>query len=296
MSSVFRQLYLHVLLGGAQLVLLFISVAVGTRAGWLIGWSLIAAISLAAWIGVYRRLRIVDDTPTSNIATAAQGYVELSGRCENTPGAPTFGPYSQLPCVWCRYIMEARTNNKWAHREHGETDAGFMLVDATGSCLVDPVGAEVLANGKDTWTQGDYRYTEWRINQHSLVYVLGDFRTLAHEPSAIDKESDISALLTEWKRDHAALLARFDRNHDGTIDLDEWEQVRKAARAEVEKNYREMQAAPKLSGVHAPKDRRPYLISNMSQRQLANRYRLWIWVHLAIFVAAMVGLGRNLIY
>jgi hypothetical protein len=295
MSSIFRQLYLHVLLGGAQLVLLFIGVAVATRAGWLISWSLIATISLVAWVGVYRRLRVVEDTPTSNIGTAAQGYGELSGRCENTPGAPIFAPYSQMPCVWCRYVMEARSNNRWAHREHGETGAGFMLVDATGSCLVDPVGAEVLTDEKDTWTQGDYRYTEWRIKPHSRVYVLGDFRTLTHEPSAADKETDISALLTEWKRDHAALLARFDRNHDGTIDLDEWEQVRNAARAEVEKNYREMQAAPKLSGMQAPKDRRPYLISNMSQRELAGKYLLWIWVHLAIFLAAMAGLGWNLI-
>ena len=125
--------------------------------------------------------------------------------------------------------------------------------------------------------------------------MLGDFRTLSHEPSAADMDSDVSALLAEWKRDHAALLARFDRNHDGTIDLDEWEQVRLAARAEVEKNYREMQAAPELSGVRAPRDGRPYLISNMSQRELASKYRLWIWVHLAIFIAAMGGLGRNLI-
>jgi len=294
MRSALRHFYLQVLLGGAQLVLLAIGMAVRSRTGWLIGWSLIAAISLAAWIGVYRRLRLVDDTPTSNIATAAQGYVELSGRCE-TPGDPTLAPYSQLPCVWCRYVMEGRSNGGWAHREHGETGAGFLLVDATGRCLVDPAGAEVLSNNKDTWTQGDYRYTEWRINPHSLVYVLGDFRTLAHEPSAIEKESDVSALLTEWKRDHAALLARFDRNHDGRIDLDEWEQVRRAARAEVEKNYREMQAAPKLCGMQAPKDGRPYLISNMSQRQLARKYLLWIWVHLAIFVAAMAGLGWNLV-
>jgi hypothetical protein len=91
------------------------------------------------------------------------------------------------------------------------------------------------------------------------------------------------------------LLARFDRNHDGTIDLDEWEQARSAARAEVEMNYREMQAAPELSGVRAPGDGRPYLISDMSQRELARRYQLWILVHLAIFIAAMAALGWNLI-
>jgi hypothetical protein len=295
MSSYFRRLYLHVLLGGAQLALLIICIGVNSRAGWLIGLSLIAAISLVAWIGVYRRLRIVDDTPTSNIATAAQGYAELSGRCESIPGDPMFAPYSHLPCVWCRYVMEVRSENKWVRRDHGETDASFLLADSTGRCVVDPAGAEILTNEKETWIEGDCRYTEWKIPQHNTVYVLGDFRTLSHEPSAYDMDSDVSALLTEWKSDHAALLARFDRNHDGTIDLDEWEQARSAARAEVEKNYREMQAAPELSGVAAPRDGRPYLISNMLQRELAGKYRLWIWVHVTIFIAAMGGLGWNLI-
>jgi hypothetical protein len=295
MSSSFRRLYLHFLLGGAQLVLLVIGSLAPGRAGWPISLSLIAAISLAAWIGVYRRLRVVDDTPTSNIASAAQGYVELSGRCETMPGAPTLAPYSQLPCAWCRYVMEAYSDRKWSQCEHGETDASILLADSTGRCVVDPAGAEILINNKETWTEGDYRYTEWKILQHSTVYVLGDFRTLSQEPSAADTESDISALLTEWKHDHAALLARFDRNRDGTIDFDEWEQVRLAARAEVEKNYREMQAAPELSVVQAPEDGRPFLISNMSQRELERKYRLWIWVHLATFIAAMGGLGRNLI-
>lgn len=81
------------------------------------------------------------------------------------------------------------------------------------------------------------------------MYVLEEFRTLAHEPSAADMESDVSTLLVKWKCDHTALLARFDHNHDGAIDLDEWEQARLAARAGVEKNYREMQAGPELSVV-----------------------------------------------
>ena len=295
MSSSFRRPYLHALLGGAQLVLLGIGVFAPGRAGWPIALALIAAISLAAWIGVYRRLRVVEDTPTSNIASAAQGYVELSGRCESTPGAPTLAPYSHLPCAWCRYVMEAYSDRKWSRCDEGETDASFLLADSTGRCVVDPAGAEIITNNKETWTEGDYRYTEWKILQHDPVYVLGDFRTLSQESSATDMESDISALLTEWKRDHAKLQERFDRNRDGTIDLDEWEQVRLAARAEVENNYREMQAAPELSVAQAPKDGRPFLISNMSQRELESKYRLWIWVHLATFIAAMAGLGRDLI-
>ena len=48
---------------------------------------LIAAISLFAWAGNYRRWRLIVDTPTSSIHSAAQGYVELSGRAR-LPDAP----------------------------------------------------------------------------------------------------------------------------------------------------------------------------------------------------------------
>jgi hypothetical protein len=294
MRSHFRRLYLDVLLGGAQLTLLAVGIVLPIPPVWRTCLSLIAAISLFAWIGVYRRLRHVEDTPTSNIASAAQGYVELSGRCHAPEGAPLLAPYSQLDCVWCRYSMDEYKGRSWYRVEQGETDASFVLADSSGSCMVDPAGAEIITNNKQTWRQGDYRYTEWKILQNSRLYVLGEFRTESHEPSSADMDSDVSALLSEWKRDHAALLARFDRNRDGTIDLDEWEQVRLAARAEVEKNYREMQAAPALSFVRAPKDGRQYLISNESQRELTRMYQLRVGLHLAVFIAAMAGLGWSL--
>ena len=148
---------------------------------------------------------------------------------------------------------------------------------------------------KDTWIEGDCRYTEWKIPQHNTVYVLGDFRTLSHEPSAYDMDSDISALLAEWKRDHAALLARFDRNHDGTIDLDEWEQARQRCACRGGEELPRNAGSARTQRRAAPRDGRPYLISNMSQRELAGKYRLWIWVHVTSFIAAMAGLGWNLI-
>ncbi len=66
------------------------------------------------------------------------------------------------------------------------------------------------------------------------------------------------------------------------------------ARAAVEKNYREMRNAPRLDGVRAPADGRMYLISNLMPAQLARKHRFWVVLHLAIFVAAVGGLGWNL--
>ncbi len=293
MSTV-KQLYMHVMLGGGQLVLVFVGMQVQSRQGWAASLGLVAAISLLAWRSVYRRARAVEDTPTSNIASAAQGYVELFGEALDIPGPPTLAPYSHMPCVWCRYVMEQRAGRDWRCVDQGETEASFLLADDSGRCVVDPEGAEVLATDKNVWIEGDYRYTEWKLFAHDSLYVLGEFRTLSNDPGAADMTSDVSALLAEWKRDRPGLLARFDRDRDGNIDLDEWEQARKAARAAVEKNYREMRAAPRLDGVRAPADGRMYLISNLMPAQLARRYRVWVVLHLAIFIAALGGLARAL--
>ena len=67
-----------------------------------------------------------------------------------------------------------------------------------------------------------------------------------------------------------------------------------AARAAVEKNYREMRNAPRLDGVRAPADGRMYLISNLMPERLAGRDRIWGVLHLAIFIAAVGGLARTL--
>ena len=51
-------------------------------------WALfaMAAVSFLAWMANYRRYRQIHDLPTSRVASAAQGYAELFGRCEPLPG------------------------------------------------------------------------------------------------------------------------------------------------------------------------------------------------------------------
>jgi len=285
----------HVVTGGIQFALLAVAVEAGSRALWIASLSLIGAASLVAWIATYRRLRLVNDTPTSTIAAAAQGYVELSGRCAAGEGVPTLARYSQLPCAWHRYQMEEVHGDHDHTVESGQSDSSFLIVDATGTCVIDPEGAEITTARKDSWVRGDYRYTEWILCLNEQVHVLGEFNTRFYQPSTAETSADLSALLAEWKRDRPGLLKRFDANNDGEIDLAEWEAVRQAARAEVEKNAGEMQAAPPMNGVRAPRDGRPYLISALPPGRRAWMFRLWIGVHLAVFIAAMGWLGKNLV-
>ena len=60
----------------------------------------IAAISLLAWAGNYRRWRLIVDTPTSRIDSAAQGYVELAGTAHWPGDTPLSSELAGVPCCW----------------------------------------------------------------------------------------------------------------------------------------------------------------------------------------------------
>ena len=69
--------------------------------------------SLFAWLSVLRRHRLIVGTPTSRIASAAQGYVELLGNARRE-GAPILSKYLLLPCLWYRYKVERKNHkNQW---------------------------------------------------------------------------------------------------------------------------------------------------------------------------------------
>ncbi|HET7597716.1 MAG TPA: hypothetical protein VFK15_12360 [Burkholderiales bacterium] len=106
--------------------------------------------------------------------------------------------------------------------------------------------------------------------------------------SAIDERADVSDLLGEWKKDKAQLLARFDGNKDGEIDLKEWEQARLEAQKEVRARNADARGAM-IEGVNLlrrPRDGRLFLIACEMPDKLGRRYALWSAAHLVIFAGA----------
>ena len=258
------------------------------RLGWLIVLPLIAALSLWAWTAMFRRYRAVGDTPTSQVASAAQGYVELCGRALHQPEAKTLAPLSGRECCWYQYRRERRgAKKKWQVEEEGESAAVFRLRDATGACVVDPSDAEVVTNRKQVWTEGDRRFTEWWIADGDPLYVLGEFRTLSALRDAVDRKNDIGAVLAEWKRDRPQLLQRFDLDRDGEISFKEWALARAEAKRQVERAHAQLAETPPLDALGSPRDGRLYLLSNIDPRGLARRFALWAWAHLGAFFAAL---------
>lgn len=291
MLVLLRREYVHLVTSGAQLLLLLLGIYLHTRKGWLLILSIMAAVSIFAWLSALYRLRTVRDTPTSKISSAAQGYVELAGR-GHPFGEPVLGQLSRLPCLWYRYRIEQReSEGKWKIVDKGESDNSFILRDESGECVVDPEQAEILTLHHNQWLDGDYRYTEWKLIEHDNLYVIGQFRTQGGSSVEFDSNDELNALLGEWKKDMPALLKRFDLDNDGTLNAQEWMLARAGAKREVANMMREAQAQADVHIISRPRDGELFLISNLDQAKLSRRYLLWSWAHLAILFGALGAIG-----
>jgi hypothetical protein len=197
--------------------------------------------------------------------------------------------------VWWDYRIaekyrDSRGRTEWRTIEQARSVCPFVLADAEGQCLVGPVGADVTATSHDTWfgdtakpsgaptqpggllaLEKDYRYTERLIAPGAHLSVLGEFRSQSGEA---ELEQQVHDLLASWKQDQAQLLQRFDRNHDGQIDGEEWEAARAAARAEVESKLTQSPTA-RVGVVSQTRHGEPFLIAPLSEQLLVRRERLY---------------------
>lgn len=289
-----RREYAQLVTSGAQLMLLFVGIKLESREGWLGCLSIMAVLSFFAWLSALHRLRAIRGTPTSKVASAAQGYVELIGRGRPFADIPLVSKLRHLPCLWYRYQIEKRHKTKnghsWRTIDSGESSDSFVLRDDTGDCVVDPEYAEIVTRHRDRWYEGDYRYTEWTLIDNDYLYVIGEFRTRSGAVE-FDSRAELNALLAEWKRDKPELHARFDLNGDSELDMQEWMLARQAAKREVAKLKREVHAQPDLHIIGQPRDGKLFLISNLTPEKLSRRYLFWSWVHVVIFFGALGALG-----
>lgn len=283
---------------------------------WKIALTVLTPVSFVFGFRWWRRARLIDDTPTSRVRSAAQGYVELSGRATLPAATQLAAPLSGRPCVWWLFRIERKRqsgkNTRWETVNKGISNQPFLLTDETGSCVVNPQGAEVHPGDKAVWygatpwpvsaagatgfarLSADYRYTEHRIYEHERVDVIGEFRTLGGV-SAVDLDAHAAELLRQWKADQPALLQRFDVDSDGLLSQREWEHARHAARREVETRQLQ-QPAPSQHLMARPSDDRPFLLAACNLELLARRYRWRARASLLSFVilagvVAMLWLG-----
>lgn len=289
-AAEWRHDYANLALGGGNLMVLVLGFQLPSQLGWQISLGLVGLSSFWAWLANLKRYRTVADTPTSRIASAPQGYVELVGRGRHPPSARLHSPVSGLPCLWYRYRIERKNGDRWEHVESGISHDTFGISDGSGEALVDPEGAEILTSRKQVSRAGDYRTTEWTLIEGETLYVIGEHVTLGGPNALLDKNADLGALLAEWKADKAALLARFDADRDGEISLDEWERARRAASDAVDRAHLEIRLKDGVRLMRKPAHARPFLIANREVSALVRHFRLWSWAHLLLILGALFGL------
>lgn len=287
MLRALRSRYAGLITSVSHLALLLVALQVGSRPVTMVCLLLIATISFFAWMSNYRRMRLIADTPTSRIGSAAQGYVELYGRASAVDGL-LVSPLNGIRCVWYRYWVYRRVDgNKWREVDRGVSRETFEIIDDSGRCIIDPDDAEIVGAERTVrHPDRQYRHVEELLYGHA-VYALGEFATLGGAAATLDAKADVAQLLAEWKRDKAGLHRRFDLNGDGEIDLREWALARRQAQREVAQLHREIRTRPGVHVMRAPRDERIFILSNHSPQRLRRKYRFWSAVHLLVLLAAL---------
>lgn len=204
----FRSRYGELITSVSHLALLVLAFHIGDQVATVFIVGLIGVISFFAWASNFKRTRLIADTPTSRIGSAAQGYVELHGSALLDPENLIRSPISGRSCVWYRFQTFVRQHDrKWARVNEGISDSVFEISDGTGRCFIDPDHAEVIGAEKHITYQGQYKNVEELLYAPS-VYALGEFSTLGGANSPLNLKEDVTALLAEWKRDKARLHQR----------------------------------------------------------------------------------------
>ena len=284
------------------------SLSPGEFWGFFIFPTVITLFCLWAFIRYLRFARLIEDTPTSKVRSAAQGFTELEGRAVLVAGGILASPLSSKLCIWYRYKIERKIDTgkstSWRTIQSGSSPHPIRLDDTTGHCLLSQKGASIHTHLKKTWygshstpsalsvdrsesflQYGNYRYTEELITENTPLYALGHFKTV-RSTDTYNQQKTIGNIIKTWKSDYKNLLAKFDRNNDGTLDEKEWKLVRLAAKLEADDLRKELLAEPEIHTMEKPVRGLPYLISTGEQDSFANKFKWYSRLAFVVFVGA----------
>ena len=245
----------------------------------------LAAAGLYFFYRGFSHRRSVKDTPTSRIASAAQGYAELCGEAFKLDGVGELFSHDGVACLWYRSLGD----NKLEAAASG-TEEPFGVRDESGYAIVLPYHAQVESAHRFTWKDDSGKaYMEDRIYAGDRLYILGEFTS--SEPG-FDLEKAVADKLLQWREDPRALLARFDEDHDARIDArEDWKmrvQALQQAQAEEDAAIAQYRA---VNLIKSPEDGRAFIISTRPRRSLNQRLLAWELVCVTAFIAGIIGAG-----
>jgi hypothetical protein len=251
--------------------------------------------------------RLLENTPVSKVRSAAMGVVELAGmaRFRKVQKAPLS---NQDACWWRCSVEELRSNGKstyWATVKQVSSLDLFYLEDATGRVLINPLGAELhilknifslnamtrsqIAPVLNGWGLDDMRWfggernlrvVEELIPDCAPLFILGELISVGEHLE--DRQARFLNRLRALKADPQK-MGEADRNHDGTVDAEEWDAFRSKQEEEFLKEEMAKQAQMPNSDallVKAPAGG-SFIVSLQSEEELIGSIK-WL-VPLAIF-------------
>ena len=302
------------------LVLVVRSMGTVPWVAFLVGAGGLTVFAFVMWRRSFQNARVMEDTPTSRVRSAAQGFVELAGMQETAMDRPPMAPITGREVTWWSYSIEERKSyrdsnghrkTRWDTLESKTSPHLIRLVDDTGEVVVNPAGADVTPSVKRVWYGtsrkptrspggggfslfsggGRYRYTESYMRPGEPLFALGHFETRTSAPDTRERARRRTELLAAWKEDPAALAARFDEDGDGRVDMREWERARDAAKAAVEEQAAREARKPEAHLLLKPPNGRPFLLSVKSQEELARSYRIRSVGWVLLFLVGVVACG-----
>ncbi len=260
----------------------------------------------------HQRYRFIQDTATSRIASAAQGYVELKGLAELLPESKIVSPFSQRKCIWyqCKVEVKKTTGKRshWIEESNQVSEEIFLIKDDTGACVVIPEQAEVIPSHQRVWYgnglqashlnpedsalsgftgMGNYRFTEKMILVADTLYILGDFESIRKNPDAQTIQQQVKELIRHWKIQPMRFLKPFDRDGNGKIQKNEWNEIKRHAELKVmQQNQQSV-----IHTIRKPLEKNhPFLISTISEHELLNKKRLSLILYVMLFFVMLTVL------
>ena len=247
----------------------------------LLGYAVAMFLALWAALNAKRFRQFILDTPRSKIGSAAQGFVELQGKCEFYGDRVTQGFMHGPPCVWHRYSVGCAENET---SQSGQSDLPFVIRDETGTCVVNPDGAKIISSGRRSWSHGGKYYRTHYIRHGAELYVFGEMRTNGCSVTSYNERSEFASVLRTWKQDQPWLLEEFDADKNGEIDSDEWDNAR--ARAEkIARDKFEVKRVDRVeNSIRKPSNGLPMLISDQHPDTLTKKFLLLGYFNLVVAV------------
>lgn len=253
-----------------------------------------AGVGLWLFVRSFAVLRSIGDVPTSRLASANQGLVEVVGtaRLANTD-LTSLKPRH----VWHRIVIEERSSRRgwlpgWGHwsATHVETsDRPFAVEDGTAAAIVLPYGATVLCASRTVTREDGRRVTREAIRPGERVYVLGQ---LTSHQDAISLEDETNRIAADWRMQPEKRDA-FDSNRNGVLDTDELLRLHVAAQVEARRELRRPQP-DETHVIMAPPDQPAFVISTLPVRDLFRGFALRALAGAALFIGGIAIAGTML--